>query len=46
MEGKGGIGKDYFVREDDNVVFYAEVPNCLEFILGEYFSYGVVTDSC
>lgn len=40
------IGKDYFVREDDNVVFYAKVSDCLELILGEYFPYGVVTDCC
>lgn len=47
---KGGrgerVGKRYFVRENDNVIFYAEVPDCLELILGEYFSYRVVPVSC
>lgn len=43
---RGGIGKDYFVGENDDVVFNAEVSDCLELILGKYFPYRVVTDYC
>lgn len=39
---KEHVDKHYFVREDDDVIFYAEVPDCLELILGEYFSYRIV----
>lgn len=48
QRGEGGehVGKQYFVREDDDVIFYAEVPDCLELILGEYFSYWVVPVFC
>lgn len=47
-KGGGGerVGKHYFVREDDDVIFDAEVADCLELILGEYFSYRVVPVSC